>query len=122
EGRVIMYADRVTDSMRTAIDTTNTRRAIQEAYNVEHGITPEGIKKAMGERMQADKEAETADVRDIKPEQIPREERDRLITELTQQMEMAAKNLQFEKAAVLRDQIDELKGATKKPRTTARGR
>ncbi len=129
EGRVIMYADRVTDSMRTAIDTTTARREIQEAYNREHGITPEGIKKAMGERMQAQIEAETADVREIRPEDIPKEERSKLVRDLTAQMQLAAQNLQFERAALLRDQIDELKsasapgrGATKTPRKTVRGR
>jgi excinuclease ABC subunit B len=126
-GRVIMYADRVTDSMRYAIDTTKARRAIQEAYNREHGITPAGIQKAMGERMQAEKAAETADVRDIHPEDIPVEERSKLIKDLTNQMQLAAEQLQFEKAALLRDQIDELKAATKgakskTPRQAARGR
>jgi excinuclease ABC subunit B len=124
EGRVLMYADRITDSMRYAIDTTKARRAIQEAYNREHGITPAGIKKAMGERMQAEKAAETADVRDIHPEDIPAEERTKLIKDLTNQMQMAAEQLQFEKAALLRDQIEELKAAQgkKKPRKATRGR
>ncbi|HVQ43993.1 MAG TPA: excinuclease ABC subunit UvrB [Candidatus Saccharimonadia bacterium] len=123
EGRVIMYADRVTDSMKYAIDTTTARRKVQEAYNTAHGITPEGIQKAMGERMQAQVEAETADVRDIRPEEIPKEERSKLVKDLTAQMTMAAENLQFEKAALLRDQIDELKGAAKKaPRKTTKGR
>ncbi|MDB5178492.1 MAG: uvrB [Patescibacteria group bacterium] len=124
EGRVIMYGDRVTDSMKTAIDTTTARRKVQEAYNIEHGITPEGIQKAMGERMQAQAEAETADVRDIKPENIPKEERARLIKDLTAQMQLSAENLQFEKAALLRDQIDELKAVAgaKESRKTTRGR
>jgi excinuclease ABC subunit B len=121
EGRVIMYADKVTRSMKVAIDTTTARRKVQEAYNTEHGITPAGIKKAMGERMQAQVEAETADVRDnIKPHEIPAEERVRLLKELTQQMEMAAKNLQFEKAAALRDQIEEIKAAGKESRKSSR--
>jgi excinuclease ABC subunit B len=121
EGHVVMYADRMTDSMKYAIDTTKARRVVQEAYNVEHGITPAGIMKAMGERMQAQEEAETADVRDnIKPEEIPMEERKRLLKELTQQMEMAAQNLQFEKAAALRDQIEEIKNAGKESRKTRR--
>jgi excinuclease ABC subunit B len=121
EGHVVMYADRITKSMKYAIDTTKARREVQEAYNVEHGITPEGIKKAMGERMQAQIEAETADIRDnVKPSDIPAEERVRLIRELTQQMDMAAKNLQFEKAAALRDQIDEIKSAGKESRKSSR--
>jgi excinuclease ABC B subunit len=122
EGRVIMYADRITDSMRTAIDTTKARREVQEAYNREHGITPAGIQKALSERMQAAVEAETADIKAIKAEDIPKEERDRLVKDLTAQMQLAAENLQFEKAAALRDQIDELKSTTKKPRKVTRGR
>jgi excinuclease ABC subunit B len=122
EGRVIMYADHTTEAMRVAIDTTKERRKLQEAYNREHGITPEGIKKAMGERMRAAEEAEKADVKEIRAEDIPKEERARLIKELTEQMQMAAENLQFEKAAALRDQIEELGGAAKRPRQAVRGR
>jgi excinuclease ABC subunit B len=123
EGRVIMYADSITASMKTAIDTTTARREVQKKYNEDHGITPEGIRKAMGERMRAEVEAEVADVKEIKPDEIPREERDRLVKDLTNQMQMAAEALQFEKAAALRDQIEELKAATKrKPRKAAKGR
>ncbi len=121
-----MYADRITESIKFAIDTTQARRELQEAYNVEHGITPEGIKKAMGERMQAAVEAETADVREIHPQDIPKDERIRIIKDLNNQMQIAAENLQFEKAALLRDQIDELKAAAAvakvKPRKAAKGR
>ncbi len=122
DGRVIMYADRMTESMKYAIDTTKHRREIQEAYNKAHGITPEGIKKSMGERMRAEVEAETADVREFNPADIPKEDRARLVKELTEQMEMAATNLQFEKAALLRDQIAEIKEVAKKPRKSTRGR
>ncbi len=115
EGRVIMYADRITDSMRIAIDTTNKRREVQEAYNLEHGITPEGIKKAMGERMRQAEAVETADVREFDPDTIPKEDRARIVKELTEQMQMAAQNLQFEKAATLRDQIETLKPSRSKP-------
>jgi excinuclease ABC subunit B len=117
-----MYADRTTAAMSVAIETTQARRRLQENYNLTHGITPEGIKKAMGERMRAAQEAEKADIKEIRPEDIPADERKRLIAELTQQMHMAAENLQFEKAAALRDQIDELSDATKKPRRVVRGR
>ena len=113
EGHVVMYADKVTRSMQVAIDTTNARREVQAQYNTEHGITPAGIQKAMAERMRAEQEAEVADVREIRPEQIPLEERERLIKELQVQMRLASENLQFEKAAVLRDQISELKGVPK---------
>jgi excinuclease ABC subunit B len=116
EGRVLMYADKVTRSMKTAIDTTNARREKQTAYNLEHGITPEGIQKALGERMRSEEEAQKSDVKEFKAENIPKEERSQLVRELTQQMEMAAQNLQFEKAAILRDQIEELKNAKKAAR------
>jgi excinuclease ABC subunit B len=123
EGRVLMYADRITNSMKVAIDTTTARRKVQEAYNHEHGITPAGIQKAMGERMQAQAEAETADIKPLNIEEIPKDERDHLIKDMTNQMQLAAENLQFEKAAALRDQIDELKGqikAAKAPRKSNR--
>ncbi len=113
EGRVVMYADNVTGSMKRAIDTTSARRKVQEAYNIEHGITPAGIQKALQERMKREEEAETADVKTFDIEKIPREERTRLVSELTKQMELAAANLQFEKAAALRDQIEELKAKKK---------
>ena len=123
EGRVIMYADKVTRSMRVAIDTTTARREVQAKYNDEHGITPEGIQKAMSERMQAQAEAETADIKPLNVEEIPKAERDHLIKDLANQMNLASQNLQFEKAAALRDQIEEIKTALaaikpKKPRTS----
>ncbi len=109
EGRVIMYADNVTGSMQRAIDTTTARRKVQEAYNKEHGITPEGIKRAIQVKMRREEEAETADVKRFNIDEIPKDERKHLLTELTKQMELAAQNLQFEKAAALRDQIGEIK-------------
>jgi len=113
DGRVIMYADNITGSMERAIAITRERRAKQEAHNQEHGITPAGIKKALAERLQAEKEAEIADVQKLNVKEIPQEERGRLIKELTAQMELAAENLQFEKAATLRDQIVDLKSVKK---------
>jgi excinuclease ABC subunit B len=113
EGRVVMYADHVTGSMQRAIDTTTARRKIQEQYNIDHGITPEGIKKAMRERMNKEEDAETVDLKTFDVEKIPKEERTRLARDLGKQMELAAQNLQFEKAAALRDQIAELKAAKK---------
>jgi excinuclease ABC subunit B len=112
-GRVIMYADNITGSMERAITTTRERRKRQEVYNLEHGITPAGIKKALAERMQAEKEAEVEDVQKLNIKEIPLEERGRLIKELTAQMDLAAQNLQFEKAAALRDQIADLKTVKK---------
>jgi excinuclease ABC subunit B len=104
----IMYADTITQSMQKAIEETQRRRRIQEAYNKEHGITPQGIKKAIkdiAERVQA--VAETRVPYTVTP--ISREEILRLIRELESQMKAAAKNLEFEKAAMLRDRITELR-------------
>ncbi len=109
EGRVIMYADKVTQSMRTAIDETYRRRAIQEAYNREHGIEAAGIIKAIRDitdhvRMAAEEPA-AYDARG----QMPKDEVLRLVKELESQMKAAAKALEFEKAAALRDQVVELR-------------
>ena len=123
EGHVVMYADKVTRSMEAAITTTRDRRVVQEAYNVAHGITATGIQKAMRERMQAQAEIETADIKPLNIDEIPKDERMHLIKELSAQMQLASENLQFEKAAALRDQIQELKGkleAIKKPRRATR--
>jgi len=117
EGRVIMYADVVTRSMKLAIDTTTKRRELQAAYNQEHGITPEGIQKALSERMQAEQEAETSDIKPLNIKDIPKDERQHLIKELTVQMNLASENLQFEKAATLRDQIEEVREASKPKKT-----
>ncbi len=116
EGRVLMYADRITRSMQAAIDITDKRREVQIAYNKKHGITPAGIQKALAERMQAEEEAETGDIKPLNIREIPKGERQHLIKELTGQMNLASENLQFEKAASLRDQIAELKEATKAKR------
>jgi excinuclease ABC subunit B len=120
EGRVIMYADNMTKSMKAAIDTTTARREVQEAYNVEHGITPAGIKKALAERMRAEEEAETADIKPLNIKDIPKDERKHLMEELGNQMQLAAENLQFEKAAAIRDQLEELKAAQKAAKPTRR--
>jgi len=108
DGHVIMYADTVTRSMRAAMDETQRRRQIQEAYNREHGITPQGIRKAIKditERVKA--VAETRTPYEAAP--IAKEEITRLIKELESQMKKAAKALEFEKAALLRDRIFELR-------------
>ena len=110
DGQVIMYADTTTDSMRRAIDETNRRRAIQEAYNTEHSITPHSINKAVDEGLRSiipQKDDAKKDAINLK--KIPKDEYPQLIRELTTQMEFAAANLQFEKAAELRDVIDEIK-------------
>ncbi|NLG51023.1 MAG: excinuclease ABC subunit UvrB [Chloroflexi bacterium] len=113
EGQVIMYADRITDSMRQAIDETNRRREIQAAYNQEHGITPSTIVKEIRDltqrvRMAAEDRAEYKVATEI-----PKDEAHRLIKELEKQMKTAAQNLEFEKAALLRDQILELRQAAR---------
>jgi len=108
EGHVIMYADRVTDSMKKTIDETTRRRKIQEAYNVEHGITPTGISRAIEKGMRPDlpEEAKRAKL-DLK--KIPKDEYKSLLKDLTSQMELASANLQFEQAAELRDIIADIK-------------
>ena len=108
DGHVIMYADRVTDSMKKTMDETTRRRKIQEAYNIEHGITPTGISKAIEKGMRPDlpEEAKRAKL-DLK--KIPKDEYASLIRDLTSQMELASANLQFEQAAELRDIINDIK-------------
>ncbi len=114
EGTVIMYADTVTESMQKAIRETERRRAIQEAYNQEHGITPVGISKAVRDltdrvRKVAEEKAAYAVGAPSEELPIPKDELLRLIKELEKQMKQAAKDLAFEKAAALRDQILELR-------------
>ncbi len=110
EGHVIMYADRITNSMQRAMDETTRRRAIQEAYNTEHGITPTGIQRAVEESMKTEsmlgEEAKRAKL-DLK--KIPKDEYGSLLKDLSAQMELAAANLQFEQAAELRDLIAQIK-------------
>jgi len=105
---VIMYADTITQSMQKAIEETGRRRQVQKAYNKEHGITPQGIRKAIKditERIQA--VAETRAPYAVTP--ISKEEMAQLIKQLESQMKAAAKNLEFEKAAMIRDRIIELR-------------
>ncbi len=108
DGRVIMYADNITGSMRRAIDETNNRRMVQEQYNQEHNITPTSIAKKIDEGLRA-----IIPARDDKPKlnlaKIPKDEYAGLIRDLTAQMELAAANLEFEKAADLRDTIAEIR-------------
>ena len=113
-GQVIMYADRITDSMKFAIDETNRRRAKQVAYNEEHGIVPVSIHKAIRDltdelsleaRAVAERQAKYA----VKGSGMPRGELQKIIAQLEKDMKEAAKNLEFEKAAALRDEMYELK-------------
>ena len=111
-GRAILYADRVTGSMERALGEMNRRRATQLAYNVEHGITPRSIVKSVGDIRFVTR---FADARTVKPADVgvrrPADgtEREALIRLLEQQMQAAAEELDFELAAVLRDQVLELK-------------
>ncbi|MDF1615962.1 excinuclease ABC subunit UvrB [Petrocella sp. FN5] len=107
EGRVIMYADKITRSMSLAIDETNRRRGIQKAYNEAHGITPESIIKAVRDIIRISKAAEEKGSYTLKkdPESMDRFELEVLITKLSKEMKTAAADLQFEKAALLRDEL-----------------
>jgi excinuclease ABC subunit B len=108
DGHVIMYADTITSSMARAIEETQRRRKIQEDYNREHGITPQGIRKAIKditERVRVVAETRAAYV----AAPISKEDIARLIKELEGQMKTAARNLEFERAALLRDRIIELR-------------
>ena len=110
EGHVIMYADVMTDSMRKAIQETERRRKIQEAYNKEHGITPTTIKKAVRDLITVSKAvAETEDKLKKDPESMTRKELTKLIGQVEKQMRAAAADLNFEQAAELRDKMMELK-------------
>ncbi|HUN05566.1 MAG TPA: excinuclease ABC subunit UvrB [Aggregatilineales bacterium] len=116
EGTVILYANRMTDSMKRAIDETTRRRTVQEAYNLEHGIVPTNIVKevrdltsrlkAMTEQTdQPEAVGEGVNLRDL-----PKDELNKMIKEIEKEMKKAAQALEFEKAAMLRDQITELRG------------
>ncbi len=110
EGHVIMYADNMTDSMRRAIDETNRRREIQQAYNEEHGITPQTIHKAVRDLISISKEVAQEELRfDRDPESMSAEELEKLIGDIQKKMKKAAADLNFEAAAMLRDQMIELK-------------
>ena len=110
EGHVIMYADKITDSMRKAIDETERRRKIQKEYNEEHGIVPKTIHKAVRDRIRISKKAGTDITEEEKdPESMSFEELQRHIAKMMKQMNQAAAELNFEKAAKLRDRMIEYK-------------
>ena len=113
-GAVIMYADQVSDAMRQAIDETDRRRELQHRYNEEHGITPTGIRKSVQEIIQREREDKRRDER-MQIEMLSKSynvlvpsERKKLIGVLEAQMIEHAKNLEFEQAAVVRDEIERL--------------
>lgn len=110
EGRVVMYADTITDSMKTAIEETNRRRKIQQQYNEEHGITPQTIKKAVRDLISISKVIAKEELKfDKDPESMNREELEKLIGGIQKKMKKAAADLNFEAAAELRDKMVELK-------------
>ena len=116
DGHVIMYADIMTDFMRRAIEETTRRREIQEAHNLEHGIIPEGIKKEVRDitervRQIADSRTEytVGKTTSFEEQNLSRDELARLVREFERQMKEASKLLEFEKAAMLRDQIIDLR-------------
>jgi len=118
EGKAILYADKMTDSMKAAIDETERRRTIQEAHNLEHGITPEGIVKSIRDltdrvKVLAESKAEykvgEEEEEKIDPRMLPPNELAKLIKSVEREMKEAAKALEFEKAAALRDQLVELR-------------
>lgn len=110
EGKVIMYADNMTGSMQRAIEETYRRREIQQKYNEEHGITPTSVAKEISDGLRAIiPEKEKSNKLDFR--KIPREELPQILKELTSQMQLAAANLEFERAAELRDQIEDIKTA-----------
>ncbi len=108
KGRVIMYANNITKSMKKTIDETTRRRKIQEAYNTDHGITPTGITRNIEAGMRPDMPDEAKRAK-LNLKKIPKDEYGSLIKDLTGQMELASANLQFETAAELRDLIDDIK-------------
>ena len=109
DGHCIMYADIITDSMRRAIDETYRRRDIQEAHNREHGITPQGISKAIRDITDRVKAMAESRVTHTTHRDLPKDELIRVVKDLETHMHKAAKNLEFEKAALLRDEIVELR-------------
>ncbi len=110
EGLVVMYADEITPSMRAAMDETERRRSIQDAYNQEHGIVPKTIIKGVREILEISKTAEEDTLRAHKKRKLTEQERAAEIARLEKEMREASKMLEFEYAAVLRDRIIELRG------------
>lgn len=110
DGRVIMYADKMTDSMNKAISETNRRREIQQQYNEKHGITPTTVKKAVRDLISISKKVDTKTI-DIEkdPESMSKKELEKLVKDISKKMHTAAAELNFELAAQLRDQMVELK-------------
>lgn len=112
EGHVIMYADKITDSMKVAIEETERRRRLQQAYNEEHGITPQTIQKSVRELIAVSKKIAADEVKMEKdPESMSRKELEKLIADIQKKMQKAAAELNFEAAAEYRDHMIKLKNA-----------
>ena len=109
EGHVVMYADTVTDSMRNAIDETNRRREIQRTYNSEHNILPKSIVKEVKDITDRVRQVAETKAPYITAADLPKDDLTRLVKDLEKQMLAAAKELEFEKAAMLRDQVTDLR-------------
>ncbi len=112
DGKVIMYANRITNSMKTAIDETNRRRLLQESHNKQHGITPKSINKTIkdiNERIRSISWVEQSKTEIISNKELPKEEITNLIKELEIQMKKSSEQLEYEKAAIIRDQIIDLR-------------
>ena len=109
EGHVVMYADRITGSMKSAMDETTRRRKIQEDYNKEHNITPEGIQKAIVDSRLSGSKKEIVEKDDRDPSQMDKQEIKFYMDELNEQMDLASRNLEFETAAKIRDRIEEVR-------------
>jgi len=112
DGKVVMYADSMTDSMKQAIEETFRRRKVQHEFNVEHGITPQSVRKAVREVIEASRAVKSAEtyLRDYDPSEVPASRIPDLLKKLRREMKQAAKDLEFERAAVLRDMLIELEG------------
>jgi excinuclease ABC subunit B len=111
ESKVIMYADNITKSMDKALKETERRRTIQKEYNLKNGITPTTIIKDVREIIEATKVAEEiAEYKTESSKNLTKKEKDKLIKDYTEEMLLAAKNLQFERAAELRDIVNQLRG------------
>ena len=108
-GFVVMYGDKITDAMNQALDETNRRREIQDAHNKKHGITPQTIKKAIKDIAQTSRKGESETIRKYENKDVPEHEQKRLVHELEMQMDLASRNMEFEKAADLRDEVEILK-------------